>query len=85
MQDFRKRLQMPDETFLDFQFDVVHSTTRKTVLVSVYKNTQRVSFFYMQKKDRQWTIINAPKVADEYLQMEKMLNLVLNEWEMKQT
>ncbi|HET7898103.1 MAG TPA: hypothetical protein VFL47_10545 [Flavisolibacter sp.] len=39
----------------------------------------------MQKKVRHWIIVNAPKVADEYLQMEKMLDFVLKEWELKQT
>ncbi|HET7897862.1 MAG TPA: hypothetical protein VFL47_09330 [Flavisolibacter sp.] len=76
---------MADETFLDFQFDVVHTTTWETVLVSVYKNTRRITLFHMQKKDRNWTIVNAPKVADEYFQLEKMLDFVLKERELKTT
>ena len=80
---FRKQLKMANETILDFQFDVVHAADKELFLVSVYKNHRKITFFHMQKKNEHWRIVDAPKVADEFHQIEKMLDLAIKSWELK--
>lgn len=74
---------MPNETVLDFQFDVVHAVDKQLFLVSVYKKDRKITFFHMQKKNQHWRLVDAPKVADEYHQIEKMLDLAIKSWEWK--
>ena len=82
---FRRQIQTADEHFLDFQFDVVHATDKEKFLVSVYEGERKITFFHMQKKDLHWRIINAPKVADRFLQMEKMLEVAIKNWELNRS
>lgn len=83
MPTFSKRLQKADKRFLDIHFDVVHTADQIKMLVSVYEGGRKSTFFHMQKKEHHWRIVNAPKVADEYLQMEKMLDTAIKDWEQK--
>ena len=70
---FSKKLLLQDGRKLTFHFDRVHGATKKKFLVSVFENGNRIRFFHMHKNDENWTVINAPKVADEFLQLEQEL------------
>jgi hypothetical protein len=74
---------MPNGNYLDFQFDAIHATGKKKLLVSVYDNGRRITFFYMEKEYPTWRIINAPKVSNEFLQMEQTLDAAIRQQEGK--
>ena len=79
---FSKHLQTPAHRNFEFHFDEIHSKTSEKFLVSVFHENKRITFFHMQKKETGWKIINAPKVADEFLQLEASLALAIKAFEL---
>ena len=75
---------MPNGNYFDFQFDAIHATGKKKFLISVYDNGRRITFFHMEKDYNTWRIINAPKVSNEFLQMEKTLDAAIRQQERKE-
>ena len=81
MQCFRKPMPMADKRLLHFQFDRIQTAGTKKWLVSVFDDGQRLCFFEMRRIYNHWYIVNAPKVPERFLQMERMLDQLIKDYD----
>jgi hypothetical protein len=65
------------EGTLIFYFEPVFMIKKIKYLVTVLNPIRTLDIFYMEKSPIGWKIINAPKISDEYLEMESLLAKVI--------
>ncbi|HJW17922.1 MAG TPA: hypothetical protein VJ499_12410 [Flavisolibacter sp.] len=81
MQNFQRQVQTATNGIIEFHFEVVHSRSKQSLLVTAFENGRKITFFNMEKKDDNWRIIDAPKVGDRFLEMEKKLEAMIKDFE----
>jgi hypothetical protein len=74
MKDFSKRIPVEQDFCPEFFFHVLHSASVQRYHVSVTDGNRQNIFFTMeQRASSTWRIINAPKVPDWIMPIEKHL------------
>jgi hypothetical protein len=74
MRDFSKRILVEQDFCPEFFFHVLHSASEQRYHVSVTDSNRQNIFFTMEQKGvSSWRIINAPKVPDWIIPIEKHL------------
>ena len=60
-----------------FLFEPVFMIDTVKYMVTVSEGLENSSLFYMQKTNKGWKIINAPKIADHFLKQEEALGRMI--------
>ena len=68
---------MQDRRKLQFQFGLIAGTSPNQFAVTVFDQGKRICYFNLCRRGNAWKIINAPKVNDEFLLLEKKLVLLI--------
>jgi hypothetical protein len=73
MQNFTKRIRIEEGYSPEFSFNRIHTVNGVHYYVSVMDKRGQSYAFNMELKDKSWKIINAPKLPDWIMRIEKEL------------